>query len=146
MTCGPPFARSQFPDLIHDDPGTRALVAATSEWRKCMADTVLVELIVPKELVADIERLENRTLPSEAIQDNELKFGFLEVAAILLVIERGLRITKLAIEIYKLLKASNNPNAKAAIRSPIGGTSVEISAADSEEGVRQKVNKAYPDK
>jgi hypothetical protein len=111
-----------------------------------MADTVLVELIVPKELVADIERLENRTLPSEAIQDNELKFGFLEVAAILLVIERGLRITKLAIEIYKLLKASNNPNAKAAIRSPIGGTSVEISAAESEEGVRQKVNKAYPDK
>jgi hypothetical protein len=109
------------------------------------ATKVLVELIVPKQLVPEIERLENRTLPTEVVEDRDLKFGILEVAAILLVIERGARIIKLGIEIRNLLKQSKQPNAKAAIRSPIGGTFAEIAAADSDQSVREKINRVYPE-
>lgn len=103
---------------------------------------MLVELIVPRDLLPDIER-EEGALNAEAVDDASLRFGIVELAAILLTVERSEVIIEKAVRIWKLLRKSGKDNACAVIRSPISNASVEINADDSEQEVRERVRDEF---
>jgi hypothetical protein len=107
---------------------------------------IAVELVVPQEIAKTVESLSTvRVQSTQKVKDDELKFGIVEVIAILGLAKGVLEVTKTAIEIYKLLKQSGKPDARAYIRSPEGKETIEISVAKSEQDIRQAVEEAYTD-
>jgi hypothetical protein len=115
-------------------------------WEALMAQDqdIAVELIVPQEIAKQVESLPTVTVQSShKVTDEDLRFGILEVIAILTIAKGVLSVTKTAIEIYKLLKQSGKPDAKAYIRSPEGKETIEISLAKTEEDIKHAVEEAY---
>jgi len=107
---------------------------------------ITVEFVVPKDIAKAVEASPNIKVQStQEVKDEELRFGIVEILAILAVAKGVLSVTKSAIEIYNLLKKSGKPDAKAYIRSPEGRETVQISASDSEEEVKSAVEEAYAD-
>jgi hypothetical protein len=104
---------------------------------------MLVETVVPRALVRRLDYLETDDSKFEVVDDPALRFGVVEVAAILALIKTGEEVVEHAIKIWKLLRAEDNDELRATLRSPVSGDEVQISPDDLEDDVRESVEEAF---
>jgi len=104
---------------------------------------MLVETVVPRTLVDRLDYLEQDDSKFEVVDDPALRFGVVEVAAILTLIKTAEEVVEHAVKIWKMLRADNNRELRATLRSPVTGNEAYISPEDSEDDVRKSVTEAF---
>jgi hypothetical protein len=105
---------------------------------------ILVELVVPRAFVPKVNALDNLEVRSqEDLKDDTLRFGVLELTAIFVLLKTGLEVVDLAVKLWKMLKESGAVEEKVALRSPVRTSTLEISAQDSEQEIRDRTNAIY---
>lgn len=107
-------------------------------------DRVALHLTLPSELTSKVEALDGLEIKHvEPTTTTGLKFGVVETTAVLVLVKTGLEAVKLAIEIWKILKGLDRPEAEADLRTADGSRSVRIASTATEESVRVSAEDAF---
>ena len=104
---------------------------------------MLVEIVVPRTLVSDLQDFERDDSKFEPADDSGMRFGIVEIAAILAVVNGVAELIEHGVKIWKLLRSSGNEELSSTIRSPVSDAEVTIKPDDSEEDLRKRIKDAF---
>lgn len=112
---------------------------------------LIVNVTLPKDVAQKVQSQtpEGVQVASVRTLDEEetSRFGIAEAAALVALVKGVLEVTKLAVEIWKMLqervKQTGQPNQSATLTTPDGLVRVEISAALKREDLEKLVQQAF---
>jgi hypothetical protein len=106
---------------------------------------MLVEIVVPAALGPDLADLQSEDAQFERVDDPRMRFGVVEVLALLAVVKGTEEVIERGIRIWKLLRSSGEDTLSSTIRSPHSDSEVVITPEDSEAELRARIRDAFND-